>query len=452
MTEIAEEQQIEKHRAALQEALESESPVQVIDLLEELNPAEIADLLEGLPQPQRASVSDLIDPSVKGEVLLELGEEARDHLIADRSPEELAAAIESLEDVDDQADLLLSLPRGVMAQVLHILDLHKRERLEAVLSYPEDTAGGLMNTDQVTVRADVTLDVVLRYLRMRRDLPEHTDQLFVVDRHERFLGGLPLSRVLTAEVDSRVGELMNPEVQAIPADLPDREVARLFEDRDLISAPVVEDGMLIGRITIDDVVDVIREEAEHSVMSMAGLSEDEDIFAPVVPSARRRAIWLGVNLMTAFLASWSIGLFESTLDKIVALAVLMPIVASMGGIAGSQTLTLVIRGLALGQVGATNARWLASKELLVGLFNGVIWSFVVAIVAVLWFKDYEIGGVIAAALVINLFAASLAGVAIPLILRRIGIDPALAGTVILTTITDVVGFVAFLGLATLLLR
>jgi magnesium transporter len=452
MTEIAEEQQIEKHRAALQEALESESPVQVTDLLEELNPAEIADLLEGLPQPQRVSVSDLIDPSVKGEVLLELGEEARDHLIADRSPEELAAAIESLEDVDDQADLLLSLPRAVMAQVLHILDLHKRERLEAVLSYPEDTAGGLMNTDQVTVRADVTLDVVLRYLRMRGELPEHTDQLFVVDRHERFLGGLPLSRVLTAEVDSRVGDLMNPEVQAIPADLPDREVARLFEDRDLISAPVVEDGMLIGRITIDDVVDVIREEAEHSVMSMAGLSEDEDIFAPVVPSARRRAIWLGVNLMTAFLASWSIGLFESTLDKIVALAVLMPIVASMGGIAGSQTLTLVIRGLALGQVGATNARWLASKELLVGLFNGVIWSFVVAIVAVLWFKDYEIGGVIAAALVINLFAASLAGVAIPLILRRIGIDPALAGTVILTTITDVVGFVAFLGLATLLLR
>jgi magnesium transporter len=452
MTEIAEEQQIEKHRAALQEALESESPVQVTDLLEELNPAEIADLLEGLPQPQRASVSDLIDPSVKGEVLLELGEEARDHLIADRSPEELAAAIESLEDVDDQADLLLSLPRGVMAQVLHILDLHKRERLEAVLSYPEDTAGGLMNTDQVTVRADVTLDVVLRYLRMRRDLPEHTDQLFVVDRHERFLGGLPLSRVLTAEVDSRVGELMNPEVQAIPADLPDREVARLFEDRDLISAPVVEDGMLIGRITIDDVVDVIREEAEHSVMSMAGLSEEEDIFAPVVPSARRRAIWLGVNLMTAFLASWSIGLFESTLDKIVALAVLMPIVASMGGIAGSQTLTLVIRGLALGQVGATNARWLASKEVLVGLFNGVIWSFVVAIVAILWFKDYEIGGVIAAALVINLFAASLAGVAIPLILRRMGIDPALAGSVILTTVTDVVGFVAFLGLATLLLR
>jgi magnesium transporter len=452
MTDIAEQQEIEKHRAALRDALESESPARVSDLLEELNPAEIADLLEGLPQPQRTSVADFVDPAARGEVLLELGEEARDHLIADRSAEELAAAIESLENVDDQADLLLSLPRGLMAQVLHILDLHKRERLEAVLSYPEDTAGGLMNTDQVTVRADVAVDVVLRYLRMRGTLPDDTDQLFVVDRHDRFLGGVDLSRLLTAEVDQQIGELMNPEVRAIPADLPDREVARLFEDRDLISAPVVEGEMLVGRITIDDVVDVIREEAEHSVRSMAGLSEEEDIFAPVVPSARRRAVWLGVNLMTAFLAAWFIGLFEATLDRIVALAVLMPIVASMGGIAGSQTLTLVIRGLALGQIGATNARWLMGKEILVGLFNGVIWSIVVAIVAVLWFGDYGIGGVIAAALIINLFAASLAGVTIPLILRKMGIDPALAGSVVLTTVTDVVGFVAFLGLATLLLQ
>jgi magnesium transporter len=340
----------------------------------------------------------------------------------------------------------------VIHELLHSMDKQNRHRLEAVLSYPDDTAGGLMDLDIVTVRANVTLDVVLRYLRLRGQIPDLTDSLMVVDRFDRYQGVLPLATLLTSDPDSSVAEVMEHDIEGISANMKDADVARLFEDRDWVSAPVIDDdGKLLGRITIDDVVDVIREEADHSFMSMAGLDEEDDIFAPALLSARRRAIWLGVNLATAFLASWVIGLYEATLERVVALAVLMPIVASMGGIAGSQTLTIMIRGLALGQVGSSNARTLMLKEIAVSVMNGLIWSLVVALIVTAWFHNVEIGAIIAAALIVNLVCAALAGFGIPLALKRIGVDPALAGSVLLTTITDVVGFVAFLGLGTWLL-
>jgi magnesium transporter len=309
-----------------------------------------------------------------------------------------------------------------------------------------------MNLDQVTIRADVTLDVVLRYLRMRGDIPDQTDQLFVVDRHDHYLGALYLADLLTNELDALVQDIMRTDINAMYAHISDTEVAREFENYDLISAPVVdEQHKLIGRITIDDVVDVIREEGEHSIMSMAGLSEDDDMFAPVITSAKRRGIWLGINLLTAFLAAGVIGFFENILEQVVALAILITIVPSMGGIAGSQTLTLVIRGLALGQLGSSNYRSLIKKEILVGILNGLVWAFVVAAFSIVWFENFSIGAVIGIALVVNLVAGAFAGVLIPLTLRQLNIDPAIAGGVVLTTVTDVIGIVAFLGLATLVL-
>lgn len=436
---------------ALTEALQSGTLSKVRRMLNALHAAEIAHLIESLPPSQREFVWELVEPENRGETLVHVGDEVRAGLIDAMEPHELLAAAGTL-DTDDLADLIQDLPGTVIGEVLRSMDKADRDRLEQVLFYDEDTAGGLMNVDTVTVRADVTLDVVLRYLRRRGEVPEDTDSLIVVNRDEMYRGMLPLTVLLTAELDHTVAEVMDSSREAIPAAMPATEVAKRFQDRDLISAAVVnDDGRLLGRITIDDVVDVIRDQADHSVMSMAGLNEEDDIFAPVMASAKRRAFWLGTNLITAFLASWVIGQFQGTLEKVVALAVLMPIVASMGGIAGSQTLTLVIRGLALGQVGKTNTRWLMTKELMVGAINGLTWAAVVAIVAVIWFGDWQIGGIIAIALVLNLIAAALAGVTIPVIMKRFGIDPALAGSVVLTTVTDVVGFLAFLGLATLLL-
>jgi magnesium transporter len=332
------------------------------------------------------------------------------------------------------------------------LDAQRRDRLEAVLAYPEDSAGGLMNTDTITVRYEVTLDVVLRYLRALGEMPNNTDSLIVTSRNNDYLGLLPLSKLLTSDSNLTVSKVMTQDTEAIKASTEDNEVAKIFETHDLISAPVIdENGKLLGRITVDDVVDVIRDEADHSVLSMAGLNEEEDLFAPVIPSARRRAVWLGINLITAFIASWVVSNFEGTLEKVVTIAVLMNVVASMGGIAGTQTLTLVIRGLALGQVSNSNRRWLIFKEIIVGLFNGFGWAIVIAAIAVLWFGDINIGLVIAAATIINLVVAAFSGVAIPLIMRRINIDPAIAGSVVLTTITDIVGLFAFLGLATIFL-
>jgi magnesium transporter len=437
--------------AALRRALDQGTMRQVHRLVNSLHPAEVASLLESLPPAQREIVWDIVDPELEGDVLVELNEEVRADVIREMETEELVAAAEGLE-VDDLADLLQDLPEVVNQRVLRSMDSQDRDRLSTVLGYDEDTAGGLMNTDTVSVRPDVTLETVLRYLRMRGEIPEKTDMLFVVNRHDRYLGSLNLTRLLTEDPERTVGEVMNPDVTGIAPETAARDVANLFQDRDLMSAPVVSsEGRLLGRITVDDVVDVIRDEAEHSVMSMAGLDEEADMFAGVVPSARRRGLWLGINLATAFLAAWVVGLFESTIDHIVALAVLMPIVASMGGVAGTQTLTLIVRGLALGQVERANARWLLGKEVAVAVLNGLAWATVVALVAFLWFHEWKIAAVIFAAMVINLFAAAMAGVLVPLTLKRMGVDPALAGGVVLTTVTDVVGFAALLGLGTIIL-
>ncbi|UCG73142.1 MAG: magnesium transporter [Chromatiales bacterium] len=435
----------------LREALESGTMRQVRNLVRSLHPAEIADLLESLPPAERAIVWDLVDDADDGEVLLELNDEVRAGIIDGMEAAELVAATEGM-DLDDLADFVADLPEAVTQQVIRSLSDQDKERLQTVLAYPEDSAGGLMNPDTISVRPDVSLEVVLRYLRMLTDIPDKTDAVFVVDRHGRYLGALYMSRLVSRDPAATVISIMDAAVEPIPCELPAQEVAREFKNRDLVSAPVVDaEGKLIGQITVDDVVDVIEEQAEHVVLSMAGLDEDDDMFAPVVTSVRRRAIWLGINLATAFLASAVVAQFEATLSKVVVLAVLMPVVASMGGIAGSQTLTLMIRGLALGRVENSNARWVMFKECSVGLLNGLTWAVVVGIVTVIFFSTWEVGVIIAAAITLNLIIAAFAGFLIPLVMRRLNIDPALGGSVVLTTVTDVVGFLTFLGLGALFL-
>lgn len=437
--------------SALREALAAGTMRQVHRMVNSLHPAEIALLLESLPPAQREIVWELVDPELEGEVLVETSDNVRQALIDGMEAEELVAAAAGME-VDDLADLVGDLPEAVTRQLLRSMDQQDRERLRTVLSYAPDTAGGLMNTDTVSVRPDVTLEVVQRYLRMRGELPEKTDRLFVVDRDDRYLGTISLTRLLTEDPQQTVGASLDSEAPRIDPDMAAREVARLFQDLDLLSAAVVDaNGRLLGRITVDDVVDVIREEAEHSVMSMAGLQDEEDIFAGIIPSTRRRLLWLGVNLLTAFIAAAVVKSFESTIEKVAALAALMPIVASMGGIAGTQTVTLLIRGLALGQVQWANARWLLWKEIAVGGLNGLIWAVVIGAITVLWFETWQIAGIIAAATFINLLAAAAVGVLVPLALRRIRIDPALSAGVTLTTFTDCIGFATLLGMGSLFL-
>ena len=435
----------------LSDALDSGRLGPVRRLVNTLSPAEIGNLLESLPPGKRVVVWGLVDAEDDGEVLVHVGDEVRESLLAHMDPDEIVAAVEDL-DIDDLADLVGDLPGTVIEEVLKSMDRENRERLEQVLSYPEDTAGRLMNPDVVTVRADTTVDVVLRYLRLRGELPEHTDHLYVVSRRHQYLGRIALQALLTHEANTPINALLDDEQPAIDVEESANEVARQFSDHDWLSAPVVDDNhTLLGRITIDDVVDIIRDRAEHQALGAAGLDEDEDLVSPVRRAARRRAIWLGINLATAFLASWVIGRFEGTLERIVALAVLMPIVASMGGVAGTQTLTLMVRGLAMGQVGSGNLRALLVKEVSVGVLNGIAWAIVVGVVAAVWFQDVPLGLVIAGAMAINLATAAFAGVLVPLTLRRMNIDPALAGGVVLTTVTDVIGFLSFLGLATLVL-
>ncbi|MCB1846754.1 MAG: magnesium transporter [Halieaceae bacterium] len=433
----------------LNRALDSGTFVDVRRMLNGLAPGDIAHLLESSTPKFRHILWTLLDAENEAEVLNELSDELRIQFLGDMEAAKVAELMEGLED-DDVADILQQLPDRVTWEVLNSMDLQDRARLEQVMLYPEDTAGGLMNTDTITIRAPLTLDVVLRYLRRHEEIPAMTDNLIVVNRSDRFIGLLPLRTLLVSDPTATVRQKMVTDVEPIPVSLPDTDVARLFERNDWVSAPVIdEDGRLVGRITIDDVVDVIREDADHSFMSMAGLDEDEDTFAPVFRTAPRRAMWLGINLITAFIAAGVINLFQGTIEKVVALAVLMPIVASMGGIAGTQTLTVLVRGIALGQVGRNNQAWLINREVLVGLLNGVLWALVVAVAASLWFDDWTIGLVIAAALVINLITAGFTGAVLPLLMTRFRIDPALAGGVVLTTVTDVVGFLSFLGLATL---
>jgi len=407
-------------------------------LVGSLHPSELARLLESLPLRERAVIWEMVDPENEGDVLVELADEVRDGLIEGMPTDELMVAIDGME-LDDLADLIADLPEALTQEVLRSLDHQDRERLHAVLSYDEDSAGGLMNVDIITVRPDVTLDVVLRYLKARGEIPDGTDTIYVVNRGNEYFGSLYLSRLLTLEPSQSVAEAMSTDIQPIPAHTPSEQVVWEFENRDLISAPVVDDSnRLVGRITVDDIVDVIRDEAEHSLMGAAGLDEEDDMFAPVIKSARRRALWLGINLITAFVAASVVDMFQTTVDKIVLLAVLMPVVPSMGGVAGSQSLTIITRAIALGQIDRTNADRILRKELLVGVLNGLAWASVVAVATYLWFQDWRIGGVIAGAMAINLIIAALAGFAVP-------------GGVVLTTITDVVGYMSFLGLGAIFL-
>ena len=451
MAETMHEEKTARHLERLSEALDSGTQFQVRKLLNNLSGSEIADLLESLPIAKRLAVWEMTDPELDGDILVDVNDEVRASLIRFSTPEELVAAVDDL-DLDDLADIVDDLPNEVTTTVLNAMDHQDRVRLAQVMSYDEESAGGLMDPDFLSVRPDVTLDVVLRYLRMREELPEVFDMLWVIDRNNRYLGGLRLADLLTGDPETTVGDLMDTSQKAIPVEMPDHQVALEFEHHDLVTAPVVdENNHLLGFISVDDVVDVIREDAEHSILASAGLDEEDDMFAPIAQSARRRWVWLGVNLITAFMAAFVLYAFEATLDQIVATAVLFPIVMSMGGIAGTQTLTLMIRGMATGQVSGSNTAALARREVAIGLLNGLVFSVVIALIAIAWYGNILLGAVMGAAILLNLLAGALAGALIPGILRKMSIDPAIAGGVVLTTVTDVIGIIAFIGLATYIL-
>jgi len=431
-------------------ALEAYNHDEAKHQIKELHPGEIARLLEAIQPKDRTVIWPGIEISMQGEVLKEVNEDVQSQLIGEMSVEDLVKATEKL-DTDDLADIVPNLPESAVHSLLLTLDFKHRERLNKILSYPEDSAGGLMNTDFISVRPDVTIRAVIRYLRLLKEMPVDTDQIFIVDRDFNYLGSLLITTLLTEEPEKIVTSLVNNDAsKPINAETDEAEVALMFEQRNLISAPVIdENNQLVGRITIDDVVDVIRDQAEHSVMSMVGLDEDEDVFAPIFQSSKRRSVWLGVNLITAFIAVYFIGLFEATLQQKIALAILMPVVASMGGIAGTQTLIIVTRGIATGRVTSANIKTLINKEVAVSGLNGIIWSIVIGLITYYWFSDLLLSLVIALAIITNLLVAAFSGAFLPLALTKLKIDPALAGGVILTTITDVIGFVAFLGLAAL---
>ncbi|ODP95573.1 MULTISPECIES: magnesium transporter [Salinivibrio] len=452
MAETLEQEQSNLTHQRLQEVtqlLEQGMFVRVRRMLEDMEPEDIAHLLEASPPKGRLVLWQLTDPEDQGEILDELSEDVKDGIMVRMAPDQLAAATEGME-TDDVAYLLRSLPQDVSQDVLAEMDAQDRTRVQQALSYPEESAGGIMNTDVITIRDDVTVDVVLRYLRMRGELPDTTDTLYVIDPNGRLIGNLPISALLVNQPDTDIADIMDAPDEAISVTMDDGDVASLFERRNWVSAPVVDEhNHLVGRITIDDVVDIIREDAEHSMMSMAGLDDEEDTFAPAFKSARRRSIWLGINVLAALTAASVSNMFEGTLDKMAAIAVLMTIVPSMGGVAGNQTVALVIRGLAVGHIGDSNTRWLLAKEATVGMINGLVWSMIIGGVVVLWKGNIELGLIISGAMMVNLFVAGIAGVAIPTLLKKYNIDPALAGGMALTTVTDVVGLLAFLGLATL---
>ncbi len=442
--------------AALHEALAAGMPEQEIAAaLKPFHPAQVADFLEGIPAEDRVRVWRLIDSEVQGDILVEAHGEVRRQLIEASGPDELVSAVQRL-DLDELSDIYEELPPDVVEAVLRAMDGQRRQRFDLVRTYPEDTAGGLMDVDAITVRPDVTLRMVLNYLARYRaengKLPHHTDAVMVVDLNGRYLGQLPLSDLVSLDLERKVHDVLDRGVEPVTADTPAARVARLFEDRDLVSAPVVDDrGKLIGRITVDDVVDFIREEAEHSVMATAGLDEEADTFAPALSSARRRAIWLGINLVSALIAAWVISLFDHAVDQLVTLAILMPVVASMGGVAGTQSLALVIRGIALDQVREGNRLRLLKKELAVGAINGLLWAFAVGVIVSLWFDNFRLSLVFGVALTINLLTGVASGTLIPMFLQRLHVDPALAGGVILVALTDAFGFFVFLGMAAMFL-
>ncbi len=451
---MAEQIEFDQAHQALQEvseALENGRFVHVRRQLQDMEPEDIAHLLEASPRKSREVLWQLADPEDYGDILDELNEDVKDDLVSKMDPEMLVEATEGM-DTDDMAYVLRSLPDDLSQEVLSQMDSADRLRVETALSYPEDSAGSLMNTDVITIRADVDVDVVLRYLRILGEIPEATDAIYVIDAENKLIGYLSLTTLITTQPDVKVQDVMESSSDAIEVTMSDSDVASLFERRNWVSAPVIDEHQqLVGRITIDDVVDVIREDVEHSMMSMAGMDDDEDTFAPVVKSARRRSIWLGANVLAALAAASVSNMFENTLEQMAAIAVLMTIVPSMGGVAGNQTVALVIRGLALGHIGDANRRELLLKEASVGLLNGILWATIIGGIVVAWKGNWVLGGIISAAMLTNLFVAGVAGVMIPVLLKKMNIDPALAGGMALTTVTDVIGLSVFLGLATILL-
>ncbi|PST85815.1 magnesium transporter [Photobacterium sp. NCIMB 13483] len=449
MADVLEQDQTHHTLQEVNKALENGMFVHVRRLLQDMEPEDIAHLLEASPPKERQVLWQLTDPEEQGEILDELSEDVKDGIVSQMEPEKLAAVTEGMES-DDVAYVLRSLSDERYQEVLAQMDATDRHRIEKALAYPEDTAGGMMSTDFITIRGDVTADVVLRYLRMRGELPEATDALYVVDENQILIGHLSLSTLITTQPDIEIKDVMQDADEAIAVDMADSEIANIFERRNWLSAPVVDtNNHLLGRITIDDVVDLIREEAEHSMMTMAGMDDDEDTFAPVLKSAKSRSIWLGVNVLTALAAASVSNMFEHTLQQMATVAVLMTIVPSMGGVAGNQTVALVIRGLAVGHIGDTNTRWLLSKEARVGLINGLVWALIIGLVVFIWKGSLILGAIMAGAMLANLFVAGVAGVLIPIGLKKLKIDPALAGGMALTTCTDIVGLMVFLGLATI---
>ena len=422
---------------------------QIRRLLNDMSSSEIAHALESSPPKQRSIIFSLLETEEEGDVLFELGEEIQQDLISNISNEELTEAVKELE-LDEIVDILQNLPEERMKKILSNMSKVDRQRIEMGLTYPENTAGGLLNTDVISVRPNNSIKEVLSYLRDQKELPENTDKIFVVNNDNNYLGEMPISKIITTDPVMNVREIMETDMPAIDVNLEDKDVATIFERNNLISSAVIDHkGQLIGRITIDDVVDVIREDADQNLLGMAGVAEDT--FAPPGRAAKSRVFWLAMNLVTAFIAASTINIFQDVIDRIVYLAVLMPIVASMGGVAATQTLTIVLRGLTLEQINTSNIKWLFKRELAVSIINGIVLSTLVAISTYLWFQDYTLAVLIASALVINLISSVIAGILVPLILRKLNQDPAIGGSVVVTTVTDVVGFFSFLGLATIYL-
>ena len=433
----------------IKDRLSSGTYSQISRMLNSLNPSDIAHFIESSPPEDRDFVWQILNTDVEGEVLNHLSDALQEQFLENMDAAEVAEVTESLE-TDEIADIIQRMPEAVIEEVLSSMSIQNRVRLEEVLSYPEDSAGGMMNTDVIAVRKNHTLDVVMRYLRMQGSIPKSTNKIFVVNRENNYRGSLNLNKLLISDLSLHVEDIYEENDMAILISMDDTEVARTFEKKDLISAPVIDDqGKLVGRITIDDVVDVIKEDADETFRQISGL--EQDTFVKTSVATKSRAIWLGLNLITAFIAASFIDIFKDTIAEVVTLAVLMPIVASMGGVAATQTLTIMVRGMALGQIGRTNILWLIKRETLVGLGNGILWAIVVGLIASWWFQDTLIAQIIAFAMILNLLVGVLSGVFIPLLLKSINLDPGVGGTVIVTTITDVAGFVSFLGLATIFL-
>jgi len=419
--------------------------------LEQLHAADIAYILEALPLEERLMVWDLVKAERDGEILIEVSDAVRESLIETMAPHELKAAAEQL-DADELADLAPDLPSEVMEDVFRSLDTEEREQLRAAMSYDEDDVGALMDFDLVSVREDVSLETVLRYLRLFDELPDQTDQLFVVDREDHLHGVLPINALLINDPETEVAQVMRKDALILRPEDKAETAAQAFERYDLVSAPVVNaEGILVGRVTVDAVLDYIRREAEAEQLAQAGLKEEEDIFAPVIDSVKNRWAWLAINLVTAFIASRVIGAFEGSIEKLVALAALMPIVAGIGGNSGNQTIMMIVRAIALGQIGQESERRLFRKELKVALINGLLWGGLLGIIAWWLYGDWRLGAVMTTAMTLNLALAAAVGVAIPMTLQKLGRDPAVGGSVMVTAVTDSGGFFIFLGLATLFL-